>query len=126
MFMAALRRFDHLQVFANGYVYTSAEAAVAKSSVHDSTVPYPSAAISTRDDFVDWEDMDVKVDKDGLVQSWHSPGQTDNGHSSSSSSSTKRAKSRWSFKSLGNLPPALRYPPPYNYVCHSSQHQSGS
>lgn len=79
--------------------------------IKDDTVPYPSAAIGTVDQFAEWSDrgIEVEADDDGIMLNWHK-GKPRN-----------VVKKGWS-RSLGTLPPVLRYRFPYNYVnpahCH--------
>ena len=81
----------------------------ADSSVHDHTVPYPTAAIEITDHFLEWEEqgLEIDVDDDGIIQSWDKP--IEPGYKSM----TKKGSWR---KSIGTLPPPLRYRFPFNYV----------
>lgn len=57
-FIHSLQLFPSLQIIANG--------------IHDQTVPYPSAAISTFDPFAEYEKtgVDVHVDETHIVLDW--------------------------------------------------------
>jgi hypothetical protein len=73
--------------------------------IKDDTVPYPSAAIDTVDHFTEWTDrgIEVEADDDGIMLNWER-GKTQ-----------QVVKKGWT-RSLGTLPPVLRFRFPYNYV----------
>ena len=79
------------------------------SRIKDDTVPYPSAAIDTKDQFAEWSEQGIEVesDSDGIMVSWRKNPEL----------VTKVEKKKGWKSRLGTLPPVLRYRYPYNYVC---------
>lgn len=75
--------------------------------IKDDTVPYPSSGIDTVDHFAEWDrrGTDVEADEDGIMINCQR----------GKSQRVDGGKRGWA-RSLGTLPPVLRYRYPYNYV----------
>lgn len=91
MFHQGLSRFRAIHLYAN--------------IVNDTTVPFPSASVTTSDPFVQWNERGLVADADeaGIVADWKFTRQP-------------KHKKWMPIHRIGNLPPFLRFRWPINYV----------